>query len=150
MGLEKWLLWLILAAVLAVGEVFTAGFFLLWFGIGAAVAGVLALVGLGAPWQWGSFVIVSGVLFAVSRRFADRFSRPQPPGIGADRFVGRIGMVVEDVDNLNNRGRARIDREEWRAESATGETLVAGTSVKVVRVDGTHVVVTPIGGEEGE
>ncbi len=150
MGLEKWLLWMILAAILVVGEVFTAGFFLLWFGIGAAVAGVLALVGLSAVWQWGSFVVISGVLFAVSRRFAERFSRPQPPGVGADRLRGKTGIVVEDVDNINNTGRVRVDKEEWRAESAWGLTIAMGTRVKVVRLDGAHMVVTAIKGEEGE
>jgi membrane protein implicated in regulation of membrane protease activity len=150
MGIDKWLLWMILAAILVVGEVFTAGFFLLWFGVGAAVAGVLALVGLGAAWQWGSFVVVSGVLFAVSRRFADRFSRAQPPGIGADRFIGRTGIVLEDVNNVSNTGRIRVDKEEWRAESATGLPILAGTRVKVERLDGAHMVVRTLDAEEGE
>ena len=148
MGIEMWWLWMVLAAILVVGEVFTAGFFLLWFGIGAAVAGVLALLGLGAAWQWGSFVVVSGVLFGVSRRFAERFSAKQPPGIGADRLIGKSGVVLEDIDNINNIGRVRLDKEEWRAESDTADIIPTGTRVEVVKLDGTHVVVRAL--EEGE
>jgi membrane protein implicated in regulation of membrane protease activity len=141
MVLKIWWLWMGLAAAFVVGEVFTAGFFLLWFGIGAAVAGVLAIAGLGARWQWGSFVVVSGVLFAVSRRFAERFTRKQPPGIGADRFIGKRGVVLDGIDNVADTGRVRLDKEEWRAASESGEVIPAGDVVEVTRLDGTHLVV---------
>ena len=52
-----------IAALFIIGEIFTQGFFLLWFGIGAAVAGICAILGLGVGWQLGSFVVVSGLLF---------------------------------------------------------------------------------------
>ena len=142
-----WWIWMILAAICIIGEIFTAGFFLLWFGIGALVAGLLALLGLGAGWQWAAFVVVSGVLFVVSRRFAERFTKKQPPGIGADRFIGKRGIVLEEIDNAKNTGRVRIDKEEWRADSDTGEKIPAGTHIEVVRLEGTHVVVRPLGEE---
>lgn len=136
-----WWIWMILAAFFVVAEIFTAGFFLLWFGVGAAVAGVLALLGLGFGWQLGAFVIVSGTLFIVSRRFADKFTKKQPPGIGADRFIGEEGLVLEEIDNIKNTGRVRLKKEEWRADSVNGEIIPVGKQVEVVRLDGTHLVV---------
>jgi membrane protein implicated in regulation of membrane protease activity len=136
-----WWLWMGLAAVFAVGEIFTEGFFLLWFAIGAAVAGVLAILGVGGAWQWAAFVVISGVLLAVSRKFAERFTSKQPPGIGADRFIGKRGLVLEEIDEVKNTGRARIDKEEWRADSDTGETIPVGARIEVVRLEGTHLVV---------
>ena len=59
MDTNLWWIWMILAALFIVGEIFTAGFFLLWFGVGAGVAGALALFDLGATWQWAGFVVVS-------------------------------------------------------------------------------------------
>jgi len=144
MPAQFWWIWMILAAVCIVAEIFTAGFFIFWFGIGALVAGLLSLFGLGAGWQWAAFVIVSGVLFAVSRRFAERFTKQQPPGIGADRFIGKQGMVLEKIDNRENTGRIRIDKEEWRADSETGEDIETGQRVEVTRVDGTHMIVKSI------
>ncbi len=141
MLIKIWYIWMIIAALFVVGEIFTAGFFLLWFGIGAAVAGVLALFGLGYVWQLGAFVIVSGVLFVVSRKFADKFTKKQPPGIGADRVIGKEGMVFEEIDNSNNTGRVRLKKEEWRADSENGEVIPVGNQVKVIRLDGTHLVV---------
>jgi membrane protein implicated in regulation of membrane protease activity len=135
---------MILAAICVVAEIFTAGFFILWFGVGALAAGLLSLFGLGAGWQWAAFVVVSGVLFAVSRRFAERFTRQQPPGIGADRFIGKRGVVLEKIDNRENTGRIRIDKEEWRADGETEEIIPEGQRVEVPRVDGTHMIVKPI------
>ena len=141
MPIKIWYIWMIIAALFVVGEIFTAGFFLLWFGIGAAVAGLLALFGLGFGWQLGAFVLVSGVLFVVSRRFAEKFSKKQPPGIGADRVIGRQGIVLEEIDNVKNTGRVRLKKEEWRAENETGEVIPIGSQVEVIRLDGTHLVV---------
>ena len=148
MEIEIWWIWMIIAALFIVGEIFTQGFFILWFGVGAAVAGVLALLGLGIGWQLAAFVVISGVLFIVSRRFAERFSKKQPPGIGADRFIGLEGIVLEEIDNAKNSGRVRVQKDEWRADSETGEIIPIGKRVKVTRMDGTHLVVTVIREEE--
>jgi membrane protein implicated in regulation of membrane protease activity len=144
---EIWWLWFAFAALFIISEVFTQGFFLLWFGIGGAIAGILAVLGVGPAWQWAAFVVVSGVLLTVSRRFADRFSQKQPPGVGADRLLGKRGVVLQDIDNMKNAGRVRIDKEEWRAESDDDSVIASGTRVEVIRLDGTHAVVRPIAKE---
>jgi membrane protein implicated in regulation of membrane protease activity len=141
MKLEIWWIWMAMAALFIIGEIFTAGFFLFWFGVGAAVAGVLALLGAGAGWQWGSFIIVTAVLFAVSRRIAEKFTKKQPKGVGADRFIGKECVVLEEIDNAKNTGRVRLKKEYWRADSETGEIIPEGTRVEVTRLDGTHLVV---------
>lgn len=141
MARELWWVWMVVAAVFAVGEIFTAGFFLLWFAIGAAVAGILTLLGFGMGWQLATFAIVSGALFVASRRFAERWTQKQPSGVGADRFIGKTGVVLAQIDNLKATGRIRVERDEWRAESETGEVITPGTVVTVVRVEGTRMVV---------
>lgn len=141
MEIQTWILWMIFAALMIIGEIFTAGFFVLWFGIGAIAAGLLAVFGLGIGWQLGVFVVVSLVLLLVSRKFADKISKPQPDGIGADRFVGQKGVVLEEINNLANTGQVRLGKETWRAESATDETIPVGAKIRVVEMSGTHLVV---------
>jgi membrane protein implicated in regulation of membrane protease activity len=148
MAVEAWQVWMIVAAVFVIGEIFTAGFFLFWFGVGAGAAGVLAYLGFGTGWQWGGFIVVSTVLYAVSRPFAEKFTKEQPPGIGADRFIGKKGVVLEEVDNVKNTGRVRIAKEEWRADSETKEVIPVGRMVKVTRLDGTHLVVKALEEED--
>ena len=144
MGDKLWVIWMFVAAVFVVAEIFTMGFFLLWFGIGAAVAGLIALLGLKLGWQLACFVVASGILVAASRPFAEKLTKKQPPGIGADRFVGQRGVVLEAIDNIRNTGRIRIGKEEWRADSESGDEIPEGTSVVVSRLEGTRVIVKPL------
>lgn len=148
MEIKIWWIWMALAACFVIAEIFTMGFFLLWFGVGALAAGVLALLGLGMGWQLIAFIVISFLLFAISRSFAERFTKTQPPGIGADRFIHKKGVVIEEIDNIKNTGRVRIGKDEWRADSHTDENIPVGKTVEVVSVDGTHLVVEIIK-EEG-
>jgi len=141
MNEAQWWWWMVLAAVFAIGEMITAGFFLFWFAVGALLAGLLAWLGYGPQWQLLIFVVSSGVLFALSRRFAERFTRKQPDGVGANRFYGRQTVVLTEIDNIKGVGSVRLDREEWRASSADGEVIPAGESVVVDSVDGTRLIV---------
>ena len=124
-----------------IGEVFSAGFFLFWFSIGAAAAGLTALLKGDEILQLVVFVVVSGVLFATGKKFANKVTKKQPPGIGADRFVGRIGFVTEEISSSANTGKIRIGQDSWRAESENGEIVPVNTEVKVLRVDGTRAIV---------
>ena len=147
--METWLIWLAVAVVLVVAEIMTASFFLLWFGIGAAVASVIAYFSPeNSALQLAVFVVVSGVLFAASRPLAEKFTKDQPPGVGADRFVGKTGVVLQEIDNIKNTGRVRTRKEEWRADSATGDIIHEGDRIKVTRVEGTHLVVEKLMEEE--
>ncbi len=134
--------WLILAAACFIGEMLTAGFFLIVFGIGAAGAALVAAFGGGQLWQWLVFIVVSGLSFALSRKFASKIHRgPEGFGVGAERYTGTTGMITETVDNAGAIGMIRIDREEWQAQSDDGAVIEAGNWAVVVRVDGTRMIV---------
>jgi membrane protein implicated in regulation of membrane protease activity len=149
MTFKIWWVWFSMSAIFFVGEVFTQGFFIACFGVGAIVAGIVALLNLHMVWQWAAFVIVSAITFAATRRLAEKITKKQPPGIGADRFVGKIGVALETINNIENTGRVRIDKEEWRADSVSDKLIIqAGAKVKVVKMEGTHVVVEEY--KEGE
>ncbi|TLD40209.1 MAG: putative activity regulator of membrane protease YbbK [Candidatus Jettenia ecosi] len=148
MPVTVWWIWMVFAAIFIISEIFTAGFFLLWFGIGAVVAGILAVLGMSAGWQWGVFIGISAVLFITSRRFAERFTIQQPSGVGADRFLGEKGIVLEEIDAIKNTGIVRIRNEHWRSDSYTNETIPVGKRVEVVKVVGTHLVVKILSEEE--
>lgn len=148
MKFEIWWIWMVLAALFLIGEIFTAGFFLIFLSVGAAAAGILALLEIGREAQFIVFIIVSGILFVFGRRFADRVTEKQPPGIGADRFIGQEGVVLESIDNNSNSGNVRIGQDEWRAISESGEIIQEGTHVEVTKINGTRAVVKPIEKEE--
>lgn len=142
--MEMWFwVWLGLAAILIVGEIFTTGFFMLPFGLGAAVAAGLAFVKVPLPWQWVAFLVVSAVLLLSLRRFADRVTHEPPEKVGVDRLIGKQGVVIEDVEPGDGSGRVRIQREEWRADASGAQTISVGSRVTVERISGTHLIVSP-------
>ena len=139
-----WIIWLIVSGLFLLGEIFTFAFFLFWFSLGAGAAMLAALLGTGPITQMVVFIVVSGLLVAVSRPFADRITKEQPDGVGAGRLVGAQGTVLEQIDPHTNKGLVRLGQDQWRAESASGEPIDKGVSVRVQRVNGTRLIVDAI------
>ncbi len=140
--MDAWFwVWAGFAAVLIVGEIFTAGFFLLPFGLGAATAALLNYLDLGLGWQWAGFLVVAAIALFGLRRFSDRVTHEPPQLVGVDRLIGKRGVVVEAIEPSDASGRVRIEREEWRAESVDDEPIELGTRVVVDRIEGTRAVV---------
>ena len=136
--------WTVLAAILVVGEIFSPGFFLLPFGIGAAAAGVLAWADVGsAGLHWTVFLVVSIVALLSLRPLIRKQDEGEPDAIGANRYLRKHGVVLEDIDMKAATGMVRVDTEEWRAITE-GETLPAGTEVVVSGITGSRLIVQAI------
>ncbi|MFN2505108.1 MAG: NfeD family protein [Acidimicrobiales bacterium] len=142
----RWI-FLVTAVVLAVGEIALAGtFFLLPFAAGSLVAAIGAFIGLPVAVDWALLVGVSALASAVLWPLGRRLDRNTPhSAIGANRWVGRQAVVLRDIPaSAGATGMVRLDREEWRAESAMGVPIPTGSTVLVSRVDGTRLVVLPL------
>lgn len=133
--------WLIFAAVFIVGEIFTAGFFLICFGIGAAAAGIVSMIEVHPLWQWVAFVLLSAVSFAFARKFSDKVTKKQPRGIGADRLIGMKGIVTEQIKNHENSGFVRVENEIWKASAESDEEIDKDVEIEVVEKKGVHLIV---------
>lgn len=138
----RWV-WTAFAVGFGIGEIFTAAFFLLPFAIGAAAAAVLAWIGVGLIAQWFVFFGVSLIAFAYLRRFIVAQDAMEQPRVGANRWIGMEGMVLQDIDNDEAVGMVRVESEEWRAISEDGTVIGAGTRIRVIDVRGARLVVTP-------
>ena len=140
--MPAWLIWAIVAAGLAVGEILTPGLFFLGpVAIAAVIAAVLAVIGLGAAVQLLAFVIASIASVAVLRPLARSHLR-MPPMLrtGAAALVGSKALVLERVDV--NGGRVRIGGEEWSARSfMEDQVLEPGAQAEVVKIEGATALV---------
>jgi membrane protein implicated in regulation of membrane protease activity len=145
-----WVLWFILGAVLIVAEIFTTGFVLLWFGVGALVAAFAALVGIDSlALQFLIFAIVSIGLTAASRTiFAAHFTRKDVgEGLksGVDSLPGKIGTVVSSSRGALQEGAVKVFGSTWTAYPAAGEDpLEAGERVIVESIEGASIYVRRI------
>jgi membrane protein implicated in regulation of membrane protease activity len=134
----RWL-WTIFAIVVGIGEIFTAGFFLLPFAIGAAAAAILAWLSAPIIAQWLVFFGVTTISLVYLRRFIGRQDEGEQPRVGANRWVGSEGLVLQDIDPHTGAGMVRILNEEWRAASAG--PIPAGSRIVVTQVDGARLIV---------
>ncbi|MEV6183241.1 NfeD family protein [Streptomyces sp. NPDC052016] len=141
--MDLWLIWLIIAAVLAVAEIFTFTAALGMLSAAALVTAGSAAVGLPLPFQFLVFTIVAIITLLFVRPIALRHVlQPQAARFGTDALVGRAAHVVSEVTGQD--GRVRIDGEEWTAR-AYDETLVipAGRTVDVIEISGATAIVYP-------
>ena len=148
-----WIFWTILGAILIVAEIFTTGFVLLWFGIGALAAALAAFIGVSSiTAQFLIFAIVSIGLTAASRTiFVNYFSREKAGGdlkSGVEALPGQIGTVVSSSRGALHEGAVKVYGSTWTAFPIEGEEpLEAGDRVVVERVQGASIYVRRVGQE---
>ncbi len=139
--------WIVLALVFFVAEIFTAGFVLLCFGIGALAGAGAGFFGLGLAWQLIAFIVVSAGATLLSRPFAERVTSTGHQNLAGDRVLGKRAVVLQAIDPITSRGMVRVDTEEWRAESVDSRAIAKDSIVEVVGVDGVRLQVRPTGGQ---
>lgn len=136
--------WIVSAGVLALGELVTAGFFLLPFAVAAGAAGVLSLAGVAVVWQIIVFVIVSIAFLWLLQQFASKDIRGELLPVGAARYIGSSAVVTSTVDRLSGEGRVMMGTEDWRATTDGNKSIAIGTEVRVVEVRGARLVVEEV------
>lgn len=140
--MDEWVLWLIAAVLLAVGEVLTMGFFLAPFAAGALAAALVAALGGGLVVSGIAFLAVSAVAFMGLRPIAKRHMKlPAQLRTGTAALVGRTGTVIDAVSA--DAGCVRIDGEVWTARPYDeDETYEAGQRVQVLQIRGATALVS--------
>ena len=135
-------IWLILGGIFLVIELITLGLTTIWFACGSVVAFFLNIAGLGVVWQVLAFIVVSVVMLLMLRAYAvQKFNmKVQPTNI--DSLIGKQGIVVEDIHNLEETGAVKLDGKIWTARTEKAdETLKTGEVVSVLRIEGVKLIV---------
>jgi membrane protein implicated in regulation of membrane protease activity len=142
--MDDWVIWVLIAVALAVGEILNLSFFLAPFALGALVAGLASAVGLDLAPSIAVFLVVSGGAFAGVRPIAKRHLRT-PPQIrtGTAALIGTNAVVVERIENRAGVGAVRLDGEIWTARAFMDDTVIEpGIQVQVIEIRGATAVVS--------
>ena len=116
----------------------------LWFAAGALAALAVELLG-GALWlQVTVFLAVSCALLAALWPLSKKYLNPKLTATNIDSIPGTEAYVTAAVDNIRSEGQVKLGGMEWSARSTTGKTIPAGTLVKVDKIEGVKVFVTPV------
>ena len=143
--MDAWVVFLIIAALLAVGEVLTLGFFLAPFAVGALAGMVAELVGASLALSFTLAIVVSVASLGVVRPIARRHRLTRPSlRTGVDALVGEEAMVVQTVDNEANAGAVRLAGEVWTARAFDEKVIESGRRVHVVEIRGATALVSEL------
>ena len=142
-GINAEWVWVGIGLVLLVTEIATTAFVALPLAFGAFAAAIVALVGGGGAFQFVAAAVVAVGSFAALRPVAERMNdEGTVEGIGAHRLTNSRAVALTVIDD-SDEGRARTGSEDWHATSESGDIIPEGTRLRVVRVEGTRLIVVP-------
>ena len=142
-----WWQWLVLGLLLMLGELVTpGGFYIIFFGIGAILVGLLAGVDLAGP-SWMQLLLFSassvGLLVVFRARLLNWMQiDPQLPPV--DALIGEVGVATSQLEP-GAIGKVELRGSSWSARNVSNAMLGAGSRCRVLRVDGLMLDVTPEG-----
>ena len=140
--MPAWVIWMIAAGVLAVGEMFSLSFFLGPIALAAALAAGAALVGAGPALQIIIFTIASAASLLVLRPVARRhLHTPAQIRTGTAALLGEQAVVIDQVDGHG--GTIKLKGEVWTARAFDeDEVLEPGAHVHVMKIEGATALVS--------
>lgn len=115
----------------------------IWFAVGSLAAVLASVLGAALWLQITLFVVVSAGLLAMLWPLTKKFLNPKVTATNVDSVIGSRGLVTEAIDNLSACGHVKLGAMEWTARSSSGEPIPVGTQVRVDRVEGVKVFVSP-------
>ena len=139
-GFGAWA-WIILGVILIGVELIAPGSFFLWLGLAAIATGLLDAL-LGLSWQVAALLFallsVGAVILGrfVTRSKTQPNAEPSPLNQRGQSLVGRVFTLETPIKD--GEGRIRVDDSSWRV---TGADRFAGARVRVVRIEGSTLVV---------
>lgn len=135
--------WFVAALLLAGIEIAAPGFFMIWLAAAALATGIGTFVlDLGWEMQLVTFAILSVAAILGGRAYLHRNPiASDDPALNrrADRLVGEIVTVIEPI--VGGQGRVQVADSPWLA---TGPDMAAGRRARIVRADGSRLVVEPV------
>ena len=115
----------------------------IWFAAGSLVAVFVSLLG-GPIWlQVTVFLVVSVALLAALWPLVRKLVTPKITKTNIDSVIGSTGLVTVAIDNVTAEGQVKLDAMYWTARSTSGEKIPEGTLIRVDRIEGVKVYVSP-------
>ena len=134
--------WLLLAAIFIVIEIITLGLTTIWFAGGAFVAAIAAACGANLVIQIILFVVVSVVLLFLTRPIAVKHLNANTEKTNAEALVGAKAVVLEEINNLKETGKAKVNGMEWTARAKSDDEIIPVDSmVTITEISGVKLIV---------
>ena len=136
--------WLVMLIVFVLAEAGTVALVSLWFAAGALVALILSMLSAPIWMQFTLFLLVSGVMLWLLRPVIRRHFKPHLTRTNADAVIGKVGITMAPINNMMAQGKLLVDGMEWSARSTDGQEIPENVKVRIDRIEGVKLYVTPV------
>lgn len=137
------IVWLVLLVVFLIAEASTVTLVSLWFAAGSLIALIAGLLGAALWLQVLLFLAVSVLSLTALRPLVRKFIHPRLTATNVDSVIGSTGLVTASIENVSASGQVKLGAMEWTARSTSGAPIPEGTMVRVDRIEGVKVFVSP-------
>lgn len=138
-----WQFWLVLSGICLIIESFTLGFFVFWFSIGALFALIVSLFTTNIVIQSVVFIVSSTILLLLTKPLIKKIVKtPKTKSTNVYSIIGKEGIVLESIDNLNSTGKVKVNGELWSAISDSN--IEKGETIKVLSINGVKLKVEKV------
>lgn len=134
-----WKFWLIASGIFFVGEIFTAGFLIFWFGLGALLTMIASFFITNIFIQATIFVISSTLLIFLTKPLINKFVSKKTVATNVYEVIGKKGIVTQEINPITGKGQVKVGNEIWTAIS--DETLPLDTQIEVLKIEGVKLIV---------
>ncbi len=145
-----WQFWLIVAGLFFVGEIFTLGFLIFWFGIGALFAMIVSFFTTNIIIQTTVFLITSTIFILATKPLVKKFVDVKNTNTNVFSIIGKKALVIKDIDPIHSSGQIKLNGEVWSAETENDEIIKEGSEVEVLKINGVKAIVKLVDSEKVE
>lgn len=144
----EWWHWIVGGIALTLAELAVPAFFIIWFGLGALLVGLIVLIApaLSATAQLVLWIVASLAMTLLWFRVFKASFQKTRSGTADGETIGEIGLLVSAIAPFA-KGKVRFQRpllgaEEWTCLS--DQEIAAGERVRVVAIEGSFLKVEKI------
>ena len=135
--MDAWHIWVIVALVFVVIEMFTTGFAVMCISFGCLFGAGASALDWAVEWQLLSFAVGTALSNNTVSPLVYKFFYKKSPEVktNADALVGRRAIVTERIEGELHPGRVKIDGDDWKAVPLDDETIEVGEAVEVTAIN---------------
>lgn len=143
-----YILYLSLFVIFLVIEGMTASLVSIWLSLSALLTSVVAYFTPDKPvLHIGIFIVLSIILIILTKPLVKKMKKNKTR-TNSDRLIDEIGIVTEDIDDIDFVGAVKVRGQVWSAKSVDKTKIEKNKKVKIHGIEGVKLIVSEIKEEE--
>ena len=144
--MEAWHIWVIVALVFVIVEIFTSGFAVMCISFGCLFGAAASALDWDVKWQLLAFAVGTVLAFLTVRPLVYKFfyKKSREVKTNADALVGRRAIVTERIEGELHPGRVKVDGDDWKAVSLDSAPIEVGEAVEITAINSVILTVKKI------